>query len=293
MTALFQAIDFVYNHPNNDGQRFFAVLKSFWWKINQIFFKLPAVVHLTKNTRCIAYPDSSRGSILVYCGFPDREEHHFIKTFIKRGDTCVDVGANIGEYSLLFSEYSINGNIYAFEPVASVTERLQENISINQKNNQIKTFQKVITNKVGSISFTAESQSELSHISTKKTDSTDRVEATTLDQFFTETKLKEIALLKIDVEGAEGLVLSGAKGLIKSAKIKAIMVEVNPRSNTYDDIAPHLDLLKKSKYHFFRYAGNLLQKVSVSEVLSITDTTNMVIIHETTLERITHVVKHQ
>lgn len=291
MKTLFQAIHFVYTHPNNEKQRFHALAKSLWWKINQIFFKLPAIVQLTKNTKCIAYPDSSRGSTLVYCGFPDREEHNFIQSYIKKGDSCVDVGANIGEYCLLFSQYSMTGNIYAFEPVPSVTTRLQENIFINQRGTQIKTFQKAVSNKVGRISFTSETQSELSHISTSKTELATSVETITLDQFFAEAKLKEIALLKIDVEGAEGLVLSGAKGLIKAAKIKALMIEVNPRSNTYDAIAPYLNLLKKSKYHFFKYDGNFLQQVSVNEVLSISDTTNMVIIHETVLERISHVVK--
>ena len=293
MTGVLNSLWFILAHPNNSHKRVRTLLTIFWWKINQLFLHWPMIVPFPLSLRCIAYPDSSRGSLLVYVGFPDTAEFSFLRKYIKKGDTCIDVGANIGEYSLLFAALSQSQNIFSFEPVFHIAARCKENVILNNFEKNIHLHTEVICDKNGSILFSAQAESELSHISKAATTSSDgkKLPAITLDSFISQQKLSKVDLLKIDVEGAEGLVFVGAKKSLQNGVIKAILVEINPRSNQYTNLQPILKAFPKQGYHFFLLDTESLTEVSATQVLEISDTTNMVIIHQSVLSRIAHAKK--
>ncbi len=141
---------------------------------------------------------------------------------IKPNSTVVDVGANQGFYTLLFSKLAgKRGKVFAFEPNPSIIKKLKANLFINFVTN-VKTECIALADKEGLAEFYQffdgmSSYSSLAHhphlrrFRFKKIE----IETTTLDSYFQKRKIKDISLIKIDAEGADFKILKGGVKLIK------------------------------------------------------------------------------
>ncbi len=152
----------------------------------------------------------------------------------KEISTIFDVGANVGDYTsaCLGRFRSDDVTIHAFEPVPATFKKLSANV----------TSPRVRRNAIGlsncrqmiEISYNPLDDG-LSSIVAGETLAGDlnqqghwdkvQVEVTTGDEYCAENGLQSIDLLKIDVEGAENLVLEGFSGLLESKKISCIQFE--------------------------------------------------------------------
>lgn len=135
----------------------------------------------------------------------------------------VDVGANVGYYSLLARKRLGNdGMVMSFEPLPDIHEKLTMNI----KGMNVKAYQYAVSSSNGQATLSIPKGSESNDgISTLQdcVDVLDRITVQTisLDEFLD----KEIYILKIDVEGHEYSALLGAKSLLAQGKIKNIIFE--------------------------------------------------------------------
>lgn len=147
-------------------------------------------------------------------------------SFAERADVVVDVGANIGYYSVQFGRIT-RGSVYSFEPMSHQYRILQQNIAINRLHN-VQQVQKIVSDSEGvaRIYFAGTDNSGMSSLE-RRTNEFQDVVTTTLDMFAREKGLDGIDLLKIDVEGHELKVLQGANGLLAQGKIKYLFVEIN------------------------------------------------------------------
>lgn len=129
----------------------------------------------------------------------------------------LDCGANIGYYSILFSQLSPDGQIFAFEPTPTVV-KLENNLYFNKTDN-VKVIKKALSNKVGNY---------IDDIYQVWGDFPlhDRFEFTTIDNFVLETNIDKIDLIKIDVDSYDFEVLMGAENTIKEYNL-FIIVELN------------------------------------------------------------------
>jgi FkbM family methyltransferase len=186
--------------------------------------------HLFRDTHIKCYTDSNLCK-MIYMDQFESEEIDFVKKGLKEGDVFVDIGSNIGIFSLVASQIvGKNGKVIAFEPTPETFKRLEENISLNNIFN-IDAFQLGISNskkdEILSISqegfdawnsFTKPSKGERFNKVTIKTDS--------LDNLATEIEyLSKASLIKIDVEGWESMVISGAENLLTKNDAPMLMVE--------------------------------------------------------------------
>ncbi|MEX0790133.1 MAG: FkbM family methyltransferase, partial [Actinomycetota bacterium] len=131
---------------------------------------------------------------------------------------CIDVGANIGLYSLALSVLAPGGRIYAFEPSRDAFNYLQENLAQNRAAN-VAASQLALGNSTGSVRFheipffTAGSFTvdESCFLTSEILGSTFfEAPCTTLDEFVRSEGLDRLDLVKIDVEGGEMSVIEGA-----------------------------------------------------------------------------------
>lgn len=255
-----RSLQIILNHPLNKNHKLKALFKLFWWKVNQILFKLPVVVELVPGIKCICYPESSFGSQIIYTKFPEYYEMDFVQWVLKPTDTFVDVGAGLGDYSLIAASRIKTGIIFAFEPHLVALAYLNENIAINNLQNKILAFNKVVSDKNGFEEFTSDEISEFSHISSKEDMNRIKIPSITLDNFFMSRKEKQIKIVKIDVEGAELKVLYGANNLLKKNAIDYLIIEINQRSPLYSGNADKVfSFLKKNGYivFIFNYSSKL------------------------------------
>ena len=172
--------------------------------------------------------------------------HKYLLSFmnIKNSDvkTVLDIGANIGNFTMLSSQLFTKAKIFSFEPIPFTFSILQKNIG-KQKN--IKIFNKAVGEKTGSqlMSFDEDS-SGLSRFSNKGTE----VNVTSLDDFIKEEKISTIDLLKIDTVTFETHVLKGAKDAL--ARTKFICIEITLENNPNYTISSLFSLLKGKGYDF-------------------------------------------
>jgi FkbM family methyltransferase len=169
----------------------------------------------------------------------EKSEQLLVKNIVRPGMTVFDVGANIGDYSILLSNLVGNsGKVYSFEPTSTTFSRLQERISYKKN---IYAFQKAVFSEDKEIQFNEfpDDYSVWNSIGRPQMldpkgrgeyipiVETEIVEAITLDSFCKQHDIQKIDYLKIDVEGAESDVLLGTIDLLKNKAIQFIQFEVS------------------------------------------------------------------
>jgi FkbM family methyltransferase len=196
-----------------------------------------------------------------------------IRDEIKEGDIVIDVGANIGYYTLIFAQLvGKTGKVFAFEPESKNFEILKKNVKINNYNNVI-VEQKIISDKSGKMKLFISDSDIVGHRIQQMGNFKKfiEVESVTLDEHMKKLNLdKKINFIKIDVEGAEPKVLQGAKKILEQNSKLKIFTEFNRDVIKKYDSNPEdmLLLLTKNKFQFFlpNYKTNSLS-LSKKDVL--------------------------
>jgi FkbM family methyltransferase len=163
---------------------------------------------------------------LLRFGRYERGVEAVLSRLITKGTTFVDVGANVGYFTVLFSRSA--RMVYAFEPVPAIFERLSRNLSLNGCEN-VRALQLAVSKEKGTVKM-YESKISNGHDSTVRRFEHDRsmpVDATSLDEAI-DPSAGDI-VMKVDVEGSETDVLMGGLGLIRSGRVSAIVVEWSRR----------------------------------------------------------------
>lgn len=142
--------------------------------------------------------------------------------FVKEGDVVMDVGANIG----VFSIYSILKRqaklVYAFEPVKSSFEINERNFKLNGVFNKVYSINKGLGNSEGVFDLFISSNNigANSLVFNQDGNKTESVSITTLDNFVETKSIQQLDFIKVDIEGAERLFLEGALNTLAKFKPK-------------------------------------------------------------------------
>lgn len=162
----------------------------------------------------------------------------WIKSF-KKNCIFFDIGANVGTYSIYASIIIPTIKTYSFEPSFLNTKVLARNISINNLQKKIIIIQLPLSNKKNKIQLMSEATFEeggsfnafgVNYNSGNFIKKINRysILGTSLDDLISNKILPIPNYIKIDVDGIEHLILSGAKKFLKSKKIKSILIELFP-----------------------------------------------------------------
>jgi len=190
------------------------------------------------------------------------------RELILPGDTVLDVGANIGLWAMGAARaVGESGSVHAVEPIPENHARLVSNLALNRLT-RLRTAQVAFSNQSGPVTMFRPRYGNSGHPSLGRRDGVDvpiAIEATTLDDYCEGEGLARIDFVKIDVEGAELLVLEGATKLLASCDAPVILFEVN------EDTAQKLGvrtadvkkLLGANGYKLFRFDGRRLRAVDL------------------------------
>ena len=152
---------------------------------------------------------------------------------INTGDTIIDVGAHIGEYTLLGAKLvGDKGLVISVEPDHDSVKSLKENIILNNFKNCL-ILEKAVGEKVETKFLYKVNEEDVygyldPYVENKKLKKYSEIEVTTIDDIVLSNNLNIINLLKIDVEGFEYEVLLGCNDTLKKNKIKKIIIELHP-----------------------------------------------------------------
>lgn len=190
------------------------------------------------------------GCEIVKKGVWEPEVTEYICPKIVPGMTVLDVGADIGYYTLLFAKrVGPLGRVVAFEPIPEALEKLECNVRLNGYTNVTICDFALFS---GSGSVILEAPLELSRINLAKSanEKNDiRIQTRTFDECESELNIRRVDLVKIDVEGAELDVLYGMQRSLKKYH-PALLVEVHPEGLVCFKHRPEdvLRFLERMKY---------------------------------------------
>lgn len=128
-------------------------------------------------------------------------EREFLVNKIERNGVFLDIGSNVGVYSLYVASMREDVDVYAFEPISKIAERLSYNSNINDLQSRLKINNIALSDRSGFVSFSLEKESLVfGRVS-------GQVPCMTLTDFLEKNGIKKIGAIKIDVEGAEDKIL--------------------------------------------------------------------------------------
>ena len=185
-------------------------------------------------------------------GIYEEFETDLVKKEIHKGDVVIDIGANIGCYTIMFAKLvGDSGKVIAFEPDPTNYELLKKNIEINGFTNVI-LEQKALSDNPGKMMLSLNNENTAGHhLDFKNENSINSIEVDvlSLDDYFSYKNI-EINFIKMDVEGAESNVIKGMSNILKTSKNLKMIVEYNPFAIKQLGLTPenYLELLIKNEF---------------------------------------------
>ena len=193
----------------------------------------------------------------------------------------VDIGANIGYYSLIASKKY--AQVYAFEPIPDNINKLHKSININKITN-IMPIEKAIsdiddsileltvfpTNMGGSRDIHDTINTSIKHMDQYKINN---IHTITFDSFVKKYGINTIDLIKVDVEGAELHVLNGMKESFQNKCIKHIIIELSPNIIKVESCIKIINIFKNNNYNLYDIglceSGPIIQSTIYKNITNI------------------------
>ena len=168
------------------------------------------------NSKIIAHLHLPSSSRVVYADPPDWPEMLVWQHELRKGELFIDVGANIGLYSVLAAEHE--AEVIAIEPIGHAGQKLRENLALNGYDATV--LEIALADRPGTMRIiNRDTQSHL----LINSEGGQEIAVDTLDNVLG----NRTAHLKIDVEGAERLVLEGAERALSEHRIRLMQLEWN------------------------------------------------------------------
>jgi FkbM family methyltransferase len=158
-------------------------------------------------------------------------EYEAFRAAVKPGATALDVGANVGAYSLLLGQWvGDGGHVFAFEPAPEIFAGLSQHVALNGLGRVVAPVQLAVGEDVRTASLLVAGTHGESRLAAGADEGGSAIDVsmTTIDRFCEERRLAP-DFMKVDVEGFELSVLRGARETIRRAgRGLALFVEMHP-----------------------------------------------------------------
>jgi FkbM family methyltransferase len=189
------------------------------------------VIHkIAPKVRMKLYCDSMLSRLILFNDF-EADERDFMLRFLRAGDVCMDVGANVGLFTLIAARaVGPKGRVIAFEPVSKTNKRLSENIGLNHFTN-VQVEQCALSDSTGKFNImVAEDEMDafnsFARPYTGEHYAEESVSTTSWDEFAVKHSLEgRVTFMKIDVEGWETKVIEGGRGQFSREDAPVLQVE--------------------------------------------------------------------
>ena len=191
-----------------------------------------AIVKLNKHDILIDVRDQWMKDNFLFASIYEPETTRYIERHVQQGDIALDVGAHVGYHTLNFS--AAGAFVYAFEPADLMFRLLKYN---TMQVSTIVPIKKAVSDINGIVTFYESTRSAWSSLNPQQRSIPRQVDSIRLDDL----SLSRVDWIKIDVEGAESLVLEGAREILEKYAPRLI-IEWLPKNDTnFDRILEILD----------------------------------------------------
>lgn len=229
--GLLNTLKFINDHPLAGRHKLKAFTRFMNWQISQALKPGKKIVPFIGNTRLSVEKGMTGATGNIYTGLHEFHDMGFLLHFLRASDWFIDVGANVGSYSILASGV-VGAHSISIEPVPQTFKKLEKNIDINGIQTKVLAMNIGIASVKSSLRFSCDADT-VNHVLKDQMKGHDTVEVNvnTLDGIL--ENLPYPTLIKIDVEGFEQEVINGATKILESTILKAIIIELNGSGGRY------------------------------------------------------------
>jgi FkbM family methyltransferase len=238
---------FTATHPANRGRRPTAVARAARYEVQTRLLRRRMTLPVGDHSRIVAYPGETNSPHAAYTNPPNWRETLTWQRYLTPGDLFVDIGGNIGAYTILAQD--LGAQTITFEPDPHNCDRIRENLALNGYTGEV--LNKAAADRPGILRLSQGLDSYNHLLAAGDTGGID-VEAVTVDDVLGD---RMAAGMKIDVEGAERLVLEGASQALAEGRLRVIQLEwaAMPVNRTLGESrVPVETLLRRHGYRFYR-----------------------------------------
>jgi FkbM family methyltransferase len=207
---------YIWYHPSNRGSRLRHLAQGIRFQLRGRLLRRRTIVPIGQRSRIYAELHRTASSRAAYANPPDTEMRVWMR-WLRAGDLFVDVGANVGIYSIVAAE--AGARVIAVEPDPETRHRITENAELNHYD--VSLLAGALSDQPGVGAFTVGLDC-VNHLAEASNGQTRQVTVYTLDDLLGSGRARGV---KIDVEGAEDLVIRGAEHALTEHRIDLLQVE--------------------------------------------------------------------
>lgn len=202
--------------------RLFRPVSERWYSLYR-----GAPLRFAPNVTMELTPGDVISDCIAFTGIYELTLSRHLVRLAREGGTMIDVGAHLGYFSLLWAAANRANRCFAFEASPRNIERLKRNVARNGFDAHIEVLPLAAGREHGSVPFDAGplEQTGWGGLAAAPGDGTILVEAVRVDEAL--STINEVALLKIDAEGADAWVLMGCERLLRGRRVNSIWFEQN------------------------------------------------------------------
>ena len=233
--------------------------KIFAWLLKRTNKEKPIdIIYHDVKFRIYPHNNTIESKIFISSRLREGKELGIIQNYIKGGGIFLDIGANIGYYSLMAAKFGAK-KVIGIEPNPIVLDRFKENIKFNKFDKQIKTFQAGVGEKreTKELGLFNTDMGKSSIVNTKFNSDKVKIKILPLSEILKKEGISKVDVLKIDIEGFEDKALFPYfKTLNKKSYPRLILMEDSSQSDWDENI---LEWLFANGYRILsRTRGNIL-----------------------------------
>lgn len=215
----FQTIRFILGHPLSGKTPVASLARYLRWQATSRVFRIQTVEWIG-GARLVVERGMTGATGNIYCGLHEFSDMAFLLHFLQPGDTFLDIGANVGSYTVLAS--GVRGaTTIAFEPDPLSSERFMRNVSVNNLADKVALHRVALGARDGEAFFTS-GRDTMNRMAAAGEAGSVAVPVKRLDSI---AGAGDAVLIKMDVEGFEADVLAGAEAKLASPHLIAIITE--------------------------------------------------------------------
>ena len=218
---MLKTLSYIWSHPLSRRSRFAALRRYVRWQLGSRLLRAPAILPFVHESVLVVERSMTGATGNVYCGLHEFADMAFLLHLLRSEDTFVDVGANVGSYSVLASAV-VGARSITIEPVLHTFRRLERNLRVNAIEARVEAIRCVVGRAEGQIRFSVDRDTVNQVVGDDYAGESELLPVKTMDALLS---ARGPILWKVDVEGFETEVLSGAEQALRDSKLLAVLLE--------------------------------------------------------------------
>jgi FkbM family methyltransferase len=229
--SILATLRYVLGHPLNRGRGGAALLRYLKWQVGSRLVPGPILYDWIAGARVVVRPGERGFTGNIYAGLQEFFEMSYLLHVTTQADLFVDVGANVGSYTILACA-ARGARGYCMEPVPATFARLAENLRVNGLGDRVRSLNIAVGDEDGELALACSDDDCTNHVmrAGESAGEVIRVKSLRLDTIL---KGESPTLIKIDVEGFESRVLDGARSVLGNDSLHSAIIEMNGSGDRY------------------------------------------------------------